>query len=113
MTLFSRALSAFPVDLPDDCLSVLRDSLQSCDPFTKHNLDDVMRGVAKQLDTSYSKLMKLTRMILTGTEASSEDYEIPKLHCVFPLQKSPGLPAIMELLGRDSVLRRIDRFKGD
>ncbi len=44
--------------------------LGACDPFTECCLNTQLRSVALDSNTHYSKLMKFTRAVVTGTKVS-------------------------------------------
>ncbi|MBN1154844.1 glutamate--tRNA ligase [candidate division KSB1 bacterium] len=71
-------------------LSMVHENLSITEPFRAEQIEVAIRDLAQQLDISAAKLIHPIRLALTG-------YAV-----------SPGLFEMMELLGQDTVLRRLD-----
>lgn len=72
-------------------LESLRNELSSAPSCSKEEVETLLRGLAEKLEVKAAKLIHPTRMALTG------------------LQVGPGLFEIMELLGKERVIERLDR----
>ncbi len=72
-------------------LSRLRERLAGLSSFGPEEIETAVRSLAAELGIGAGKLIHPTRLALTG------------------LSSSPGLFEIMALLGKDTVLRRLDR----
>ncbi len=77
-----------------DRLTLARDRLSQLEQFDAFRIEMAIRDLAEQLAVSAAKLIHPTRLALTGFGVS------------------PGLFELMELLGKETVLRRIDRAVG-
>ena len=75
-----------------DRLRVLRERLAACPAWIPEPLEAVLRAVADEHGVSAGKLIHPTRLAVTGRGAS------------------PGLFEVLEVLGRDRTLARIDRL---
>jgi glutamyl-tRNA synthetase len=73
-----------------DLLSQRLDALET---FTAESIEKAMRALAEELEMNAAKLIHPTRVALTGIAAT------------------PGLFEVMEILGRDAVLRRIQKAR--
>lgn len=72
-------------------LESLRNELSSASLCSKEEVETLLRGLAEKLGVKAAKLIHPVRMALTG------------------LQVGPGLFEIMELLGKERVIDRLDR----
>lgn len=72
-------------------LESLRDTLSSASSFSKEEVESLLRGLAEKLGVKAARLIHPARMGLTG------------------LQVGPGLFEIVELLGKERVVDRLDR----
>lgn len=68
----------------------IRLNLLECNPFTEENIEKSIRYLAEELELSAAKLIHPTRLAITGFGVS------------------PGLFEVIELLGRDTVIRRLE-----
>lgn len=73
-------------------LTALLERLRSNNNFYQDNLEKIIRGLAEEQHLSAGKIIHPIRLAITGRTAS------------------PGLFEIMEYLGKDTVLRRMDFF---
>jgi glutamyl-tRNA synthetase len=73
-------------------ITALRTRFSSLETWTKEALEEALRAVAAELGTSAGKLIHPVRLAVTGKGVS------------------PGLFEVLELLGKERVLRRIDRL---
>ncbi|NIR52432.1 glutamate--tRNA ligase [candidate division KSB1 bacterium] len=69
----------------------LIDRLGNIEDFHPDEIETAIRSLAEELDMSAAKLIHPTRVALTGAPAS------------------PGLFEVMELLGKDTVIRRLEK----
>ena len=74
-----------------DRLQRLKDRLNAQEEFTADKIEEVTRTLASELGVSAAKLIHPMRILLTGFSVS------------------PGLFEMMEVLGRDTCLRRVER----
>ena len=74
-----------------DRLKVLTERLQRSDSFDHKVLENMYRGYAEELDQSVGKLIHPTRLAVTG------------------VSYGPGLFELLEVLGRETVLRRMKK----
>ena len=74
-----------------DRLAKLISELEQLTDFNEEKIEQVMRGLAEQLGIGAGKLIHPTRVALTGQAAS------------------PGLFEMMEVLGKDTVIRRLKK----
>lgn len=65
--------------------------LQTLEPFNKETAEETYRGLSEELEISVGKLIQPTRLALTG------------------LTGGPGLFEIMDILGRDRTVSRLER----
>lgn len=72
-------------------LAALADRLESLAPFTTQSIEEVLRVLADESNQSAGKLIHPTRLALSGKVVG------------------PGLFEMMELLGKDAVVRRLRR----
>ncbi|MEE9460650.1 MAG: glutamate--tRNA ligase [Bacteroidales bacterium] len=78
----------------DDVASLLRDlssSLASVEPFTAGEIEPVLKNLTESREIGFGKLMNPLRLSLVGSNIG------------------PGLMDIMEVLGKEEVLQRINR----
>lgn len=75
----------------DKLLGELYKSLELVEPFTASRIEPVVKDLAESLETGFGKLMNPLRLSLVGSNIG------------------PGLMDMMELLGKEEVLQRIDR----
>ncbi len=75
-------------------LRATRDRFAACEAWTTGALEDALRALAEETGTSAGQLIHPVRLAVTGRGAS------------------PGLFEVLELLGRDRSLARIDRLVG-
>ena len=75
----------------DAILGKLYESLELVDPFFASKIEPVVKDLAESLDTGFGKLMNPLRLSLVGSNIG------------------PGLMDMMEVLGKEEVLKRIDR----
>jgi glutamyl-tRNA synthetase len=78
----------------DDIASLLRDlssSLASVEPFTAGEIEPVLKNLTESREIGFGKLMNPLRLSLVGSNIG------------------PGLMDIMEVLGKEEVLQRINR----
>jgi glutamyl-tRNA synthetase len=73
-------------------LLVLRDALCVLEPFEKNNIENIFRGTAEVRGIKAATLIHATRVGLTGKASS------------------PGLFEIMEILGKEQTLKRLERL---
>jgi len=78
-------------DNSDVLLGELYESLKIMDPFTAGQIEPVVKELAESLETGFGKLMNPLRLSLVGSNIG------------------PGLMDMMEVLGKEEVLQRIDR----
>jgi len=74
-------------------LGLLAERIEIMDGFTAQELENLYRGVAGELDLSAGKLIHPTRLAVSG------------------VGNGPGLFELMELLGRQTTLRRLRRAR--
>ncbi len=72
-------------------LGELYESLKLVEPFTADKIEPVVKDLAESLETGFGKLMNPLRLSLVGSNIG------------------PGLMDMMEVLGKEEVLQRIDR----
>jgi glutamyl-tRNA synthetase len=72
-------------------LKLIRNIIDNIDNFTKENIDAAYHAAAESGDMQLSALIHPTRLAISGVSAG------------------PGLFEMMELLGKNVVLRRIDK----
>ena len=72
-------------------LYALRSRLGAAQPFAQSNLETILRGVAEERSLKPAALIHATRVATTGRAAS------------------PGLFEVLELLGRERTMARLDR----
>ncbi len=72
-------------------MQTLKERLEQLDDFTAGPIEKVMRSLAAELGVPAAKLIHPTRILLTGFSVS------------------PGLFEMMEVLGKETCLRRIER----
>ena len=77
-------------DDPGGRLRQVRDRLAAVEPWSPGPLEDALRVLAEELDVSAGKLIHPTRLAVTGRGAS------------------PGLFEVLELIGRERSLARLD-----
>lgn len=70
-------------------MAVLADRLQSASPFTHQAIEEVLRALAEEQKVSAGKLIHPARLALSGKVVG------------------PGLFEMMELLGKETVVRRL------
>ena len=75
----------------DVLLGKLYESLELVEPFTAGQIEPVVKDLAESLGTGFGKLMNPLRLSLVGSNIG------------------PGLMEMMELLGKEEVLQRINR----
>jgi glutamyl-tRNA synthetase len=78
----------------DDTSAVLRDLyvlLESLEPFAAGQIESMVKDLAESKGMGFGKLMNPLRLALVGSNIG------------------PGLMDMMELLGKEEVLKRIDR----
>jgi glutamyl-tRNA synthetase len=78
------------VDDTDRRLGVLHEALASLPEWEPAALEGALRTVAEELGTGFGKVVHPLRLAVTGSTAS------------------PGIDAVLHLLGRDETLRRIE-----
>ncbi|MCK5465166.1 MAG: glutamate--tRNA ligase, partial [Bacteroidales bacterium] len=75
----------------DVLLGELYESLELVEPFTAGQIEPVVKDLAESLGTGFGKLMNPLRLSLVGSNIG------------------PGLMEMMEVLGKEEVLQRINR----
>jgi glutamyl-tRNA synthetase len=75
----------------DALLGELYKSLELVNPFTADKIEPVVKDLAESLETGFGKLMNPLRLSMVGSNIG------------------PGLMDMMEVLGKEEVLKRIDR----
>ncbi len=75
-----------------DHLAELRNRLAALETFDKDSIEQTLRGLAQELGIGAGKLIHPTRLALTGRTFG------------------PGLFELMEVLGKETCIRRLDRF---
>ena len=73
-------------------METLKEMLQKIDAFTLENLEGTVRGLAREMDLKAADLIHPLRVILTGRAVS------------------PGIFELMHVLGKETVLRRLERW---
>jgi glutamyl-tRNA synthetase len=73
----------------------LYESLKSVEPFTAGRIEPVVKDLVESLEIGFGKLMNPLRLSLVGSNIG------------------PGLMDMMEVLGKEEVLQRINRARQD
>jgi len=74
-----------------DRLKALKDRLEALDAFDEEHLETAVRGLAEERNISAAKLIHPARLAISGRSFG------------------PGLFEMMEVLGKETVVRRLDR----
>ncbi|MCX5726533.1 MAG: glutamate--tRNA ligase [Candidatus Saganbacteria bacterium] len=72
-------------------LTKLKERLQKIEPFTKKNIEKVFKGLAEEEGVKLGAIIHPTRVALTGRA------------------ESPGMYEVIEILGKDRVIKRLDK----
>ena len=75
----------------DQILAQVKDRLQKCEPFSQEETEEALRGLADELGIKAGGVFHPVRVALTGRA------------------ESPGLFEIIDVLGREKTIERIDR----
>jgi len=80
-------------NLSKDTLEELVTTLTAVDSFQKESLNSILKEFSKNQNVKFSELMTNIRVILSG------------------FKEGPGVPEMMEILGKQSTLKRIQMKK--
>jgi len=72
-------------------LTKLKERLQKIEPFIKENIEKVFKGLAEEEKLKLGAIIHPTRVALTGRA------------------ESPGMYEVIEILGKDRVIKRLDK----
>lgn len=84
--------------------------LENCKEFEKNSLGNLLRVIAQRCDLKYSFFMKSLRKCLGGIEVNNvvlQKNDFIYCNPQFKIQEGPGVPDMMEILGKRIVLQRL------